>query len=220
MHSLSDSVLKLIFISSSAVYQAPNYSDQTPIANYPNSTYGGSKLISEIMIEQMANIKGFSYTIYRPFHVVSPLENFERGRSHVCTDFCHRMLVNNEDIDSLPHENGIGFMWVEDFSDIIVSNLKNIQTDNQIINVGTTEEHSIKELAIEIKQQAHFHNLIGSNTEDIALTPFPLQQDGRFDKLQLIYPTFQSTRFTDCVTKFIKFKYLKGNKNDIEISSC
>jgi nucleoside-diphosphate-sugar epimerase len=213
LHAIPVNLDKLIFISSSAVYQAPNYSDQIPIANYPNSTYGGSKLISEIMIEKIATIKGFLYTIYRPFHVVSPLENFERGRSHVCTDFCHRIFVNNEDLDinSLPHENGIGFMWVEDFSDIIVSNLKNSETDNQIINVGTTEEHSIKKLAIEIEKIAHSYDLNVAKSPDIFLKPFSLQLDGRFNKLQSIYPSFRSTRFKECVSKFIKFKYLKGN---------
>lgn len=215
LHNLSDTVEKFVFISSSAVYGNGSTSDTTQISSMPSSTYGDAKLMGEVLVKACAKLKKFSYTIYRPFHVVSPLEEFNRGSSHVCTDFCHRMIANKEviDIESLSDENTIGFFWVEDFAKLVVANLNKAAANNESFNIGTPEEHSIAELALEIKTQACDFALIDKCSQNIKLKPISSTAPNKFEKLKMLNPEFQPTSFKNCVNKFLTMKYLE-KKNE------
>ena len=212
LNSISTPLKKLIFISSSAVYQNDLQNDDVPINKYPDSSYGTSKLLSEQLVEQYSKFKDFKFTIYRPFHIVSPEENFEWGKSHVCTDFCHKIISKGEliDIDTLDNIRKIGFMCVIDFAKIVVENLPNINTDNEIINIGTHERHSLKELAIEIINDAIEFKLVNrvpiTNMEKSSDSKF----DQRFKKLDTLCKNIDNTSFSDCIKYFIKYKYLKS----------
>ena len=208
--SMSPDVKKVIYFSSSGVYQ-----DASPIESStlecPRASYNISKLLSEKIIEQFSGIKGFYYTIYRPFHIVSPAEYFEKGRSHVCTDMCCRIIERKEAIDfkKLDDSKKIGFTWVEDIADAIITNIENEKTDNEIFNIGTPEKHTVRDLVCEILLNALKYKLIDAKFKFL---PQSTVGDTRLDRcFAKIFDTCgwrAETSFSECIKKFIEYKYL------------
>lgn len=207
--AVTDTVKKVVFVSSSAVYQSHLPFEDTVIDEQQDSSYGASKRLGEKLVQQFSRFKGFDYTIYRPFHVVSPAEPFERGRSHVCTDMCYRMIDKGEriDLNNLPNDSGIGFFWVEDMAKIMVEGITDPATSNEIFNIGTNDLHSVRELANEIIKVAHDYQLIDRAPEIIKreVTPKP----NVYGKLTATCGSFELTPFSDCVNKFIRMRYIQ-----------
>jgi len=208
--SISPEVEKFIYLSSSGVYQ-----DATPLESTaltcPSSSYCVSKILGEKLVEQFSVIKGFPYTIYRPFHIVSPAELFERGRSHVCTDMCHRIIELKETIDynGLDDSRKIGFTWVEDVADAIIDNIEDKKTDNEIFNIGTSEKHTVKHLVYEILSEATKSGLVDDQLKSLS-RPAASETglDPCFSKIFQICGWHARTRLPECVKKFVESKYL------------
>ncbi|MCX5828111.1 MAG: NAD(P)-dependent oxidoreductase [Deltaproteobacteria bacterium] len=208
--SISPEVKKFIYLSSAGVYQ-----DTAPIESTaltcPSSSYCISKLLGEKLVEQFSVIKGLPYTIYRPFHIVSPTEYFEQGRSHVCTDMCYRIIERKETIDynDLDDSKKIGFTWVEDIADAIIDNIENKKTDNEIFNIGTSEKHTVKDLVYEILSEATKSGLVDAQFKSLA-RPAAAETglDPCFSKIFQIYGGHAQTEFSECVKKYIECKYL------------
>jgi len=214
LYAVPPTVKNVIFFSSSAVYSDDNYDDRVPLRMFPSSTYGASKLFSEELLVKTAQIKDFTYTIYRPFHVVSPAEIYQPGRSHVCTDFCYKIISkdNTFQFEALGDTNGIGFTWVEDVADTVVRNIENAKAHNQIFNIGTEEEYSIRALALEISEVAYEKKLIDTPTPKLECVTINHQTDGRFNKLNGLNSDALKTNFKTLIQKFISEKYLKEYK--------
>ena len=211
--NITDTVEQIIFISSSAVYK-DNFSDMDELIYTPESTYGRSKYLSEIMLRDWTNDTKKRYTIYRPFHVVSPREKFQKGRSHVCTDFAYRIIDMKENIEPLemPEDIMIGFMWARDFANIIISNIENQKTFNEIFNIGTNEEHTLQELAQEIIIQAIELELINTSYKPLLLIPPSATENTRFKKMDEILDVNGITDFKALIKQFLIEKYLKHER--------
>jgi UDP-glucose 4-epimerase len=211
--SISPEVKKLIYLSSSGVYHDTDPTESAALS-CPSSSYCVSKLLGEKLVQHFSQLKGFLYTIYRPFHIVSPTEFFEKGRSHVCTDMCHRIIELKEKIDhnSLDDSRKIGFTWVEDIAEAIVDNIENKKTENEIFNIGTSERHTVKDLVYEILSEAIKYGLVDlANAPSESLAP-PVAVDRTLDPC--FSKIFQNcgwqaqTGFPDTVKKFIECRYL------------
>ncbi len=146
---LTKSVTNFIYLSSSAVYGDEMFVETQKIKKLPNSTYGKSKLINEILLSNKAEIDNFATTIYRPFHVVSPAEKYNSGKSHITTDFAHRYIDLDSDFDwkSLRDDIFIPFYWVDDICKIIVENIFNQNFFGKTFNIGSSNSYSVKDLA-------------------------------------------------------------------------
>jgi len=209
--SISPEVKKFIYLSSAGVYQDGAPLESTALT-CPSSSYCVSKLLGEKLVEQFSVIKGFPYTIYRPFHIVSPTELFSRGRSHVCTDMCYRIIECKETIDygNLDDSRKIGFTWVEDVADAIIDNIENKKTDNEIFNIGTSEKHTVKDLVYEILSEATKHRLVNVQSKSL-VRPVADDTGGLdpcFSKISESCGWHAQTLFPECVKKFIECKYL------------
>jgi len=210
LFAMSSNVKKLVFFSTSGIYEDVDPMESSSI-DYPQSSYGVSKLLGEKLVRQFSDNKNFFYTIYRPFHIVSSAENYKKGQSHVCTDMCYRIIECHENIniDELNHDRKIGFTWVEDLVDAIIENLDNDKTNNEIFNIGTSEKHSVKDLVNEILEHANNYKL---NSTD--LNPFMDSHvsndtlDPRFRKIKDVCGWQAKTTFSDCIKNFISNKYL------------
>lgn len=208
--SMSPDVKKIIYFSSSGVYQDTSPIESSTLA-CPRASYSISKLLGEKLIEQFSGIKGFYYTIYRPFHIVSPAEYFDKGRSHVCTDMCYRIIERKETIDfkELNNSKKIGFAWVEDIADAIITNIENEKTDNEIFNIGASETHTVRDLVCEILLNALKYKLVDDKFKPLlhpAATDTELDQC--FSKIFRICGWRAQTSFSECIKKFVDYKYL------------
>ena len=210
LFSAKPKLKKIVFISSSGVYGDGDFNESINIP-FPKSSYGISKLLGEKLIIQFSKIKKFDFTIYRPFHLVSPEEVFRINSSHVCTDMCYKIFECNEVIsmDKLSEDRHIGFTWVEDFVDAIIDNLDNFKTNNQIFNIGTSELHSVRDLVNEILVFADENDLNFNNQNTFFKSqPIIYELDSRFKKIKECCDWERKTNFSNCIAKYITHKYL------------
>ncbi len=149
-------VRQLILASSSEVYQTPPSvpTDETvplsvPDPLNPRYSYGGGKILSELMALNYG-IKRFDrVVVFRPHNVYGP----DMGWEHVVTQFAVRMAALKDDPrDPVPFPiQGTGretraFVYIDDFTDGLMTVVEKGQHRN-IYNIGSTEEVTIEDLA-------------------------------------------------------------------------
>lgn len=156
---IRENVKELVLASSSEVYQSPPKvpTDETaplivPDPLNPRYSYGGGKIICELLAINYGR-KYFDRTmIFRPHNVYGP----DMGWEHVIPQFILRMkeLSRNKGKEINFPIQGTGketraFVFIDDFIDglmIVLKKGKNLET----YHIGTMEEKSIGNVAIEI----------------------------------------------------------------------
>jgi UDP-glucose 4-epimerase len=148
----------IVYMSSSMVYDSciqdinvPLIETMTDSCPLPNTDYGLSKLVCERMVEAFRQQHGISYTVWRPFNIVSPHEQSmtEIGYSHVLPDFVNHIVIKK--LNPLPiignGEQIRCFTWIDDVADII-ANCSFLPTSrNQIFNVCNVEPITMRTVA-------------------------------------------------------------------------
>lgn len=167
----SEQVGRLVLASSSEVYQQPpciptpeNVPLVVPDVFNERYSYGGGKLICELMAVNWGRTGFERVTIFRPHNIYGP----DMGWEHVIPQFCVRLLdlMAASPKGRLPFElKGDGaqtraFCHVEDFTDGLMCLLARGQHLG-IYNIGNAEEVSIAELALRIGE--YFHREIEIN---------------------------------------------------------
>lgn len=113
----------------------------------PDSTYGWTKIMGEMLIQQYFkefNVPGMSI---RLFNTYGPYENFETSNAHVIP----ALLIKAYKYPEVPFEVlGDGsqiraFLYVENAVDAILKALVKVQ-NGSIINIGDTTPYTIKEV--------------------------------------------------------------------------
>ena len=94
-------VEKFVFLSSALVYEHSSDSllteEPTNHLPAPTSSYGVAKYLGEQAVLKAHLEHGTTYTIWRPFNVVSPLEPTDGEGRHVFVDFFRRIFVEQVD---------------------------------------------------------------------------------------------------------------------------
>lgn len=208
LNVIPETLSNFVYLSSSAVYPSDHCDDSKPIKSLPKSTYGKSKLINELSLLNKSEMMAFATTIYRPFHVVSPYENYNPGRSHITTDFVYRYIESkvNFDWDSLPNDVFIPFYWVDDLCKIVISNMFNKDFAGKIFNIGASTSSSILHLAFCIATVANKFNL-SSHKLPMLEKNLCSVENNMISKLDDYLLTEEKKDIADIVENFIKIKY-------------
>ena len=208
LSSLNKSVCNFIFLSSSAVYSQDSFNDSEVTKLLPKSTYGQSKLINEILLLNKAKQNNMSVCIYRPFHIVSPYENYWPGRSHITTDFVHRYIDLNIDFswDTLARDVFIPFYWVDDLCTVIADNIFNESFVGKIFNIGASKSYSVLDLAICVANIASKYGLSSKELPIIKEGFIPVLI-GLESELIGIVGSIKERSLLEIVDKFICHKY-------------
>jgi nucleoside-diphosphate-sugar epimerase len=155
-HNVRDFVLA----SSSEVYQTPPDvpTDETaplivPDPLNPRYSYGGGKIISELMTVNYGRKHFDRAVIFRPHNVYGP----DMGWEHVIPQFALRMkaLLDESDAETVPFpiqgsgEETRAFVYIDDFTDGLMRVVEDGEHLN-IYHIGTTDEVSIRGLAAEV----------------------------------------------------------------------
>ena len=158
--SLASSPRKYIIASSSEVYHKPSKipteeSERAliPDVTNPRYSYGGGKLISELMTINYFKDSKIQDCIFRPHNVFGPNMGFE----HVIPDIMKKIFhetnkFKQKEIDLIIQGDGTdtrAFCYVEDAIDQIMT-IYNNGVKSNIYHVGMNNERSIKELIIDI----------------------------------------------------------------------
>jgi len=149
-------VSELVLASSSEVYQTPPTipTDESvplsiPDPLNPRYSYGGGKIISELLAINYGRTNFERVTIFRPHNVYGP----DMGREHVIPQFLMRMkelCKKPDDPIRFPiqgtGEESRSFVFIDDFTDGLMTVLEQGEHLG-IYNIGTMEEIQIERLA-------------------------------------------------------------------------
>jgi len=157
---IKEGVKELILASSSEVYQTPpeiptgeDVPLSVPDPLNPRNSYGGGKIISELMAINYGRKYFNRVIIFRPHNVYGP----DMGREHVIPQFVLRMKElckdNKKKQIQFPiqgtGEETRSFIFIDDFIDGLISVIEK-GVHLEIYNIGTMEEITIKQVAIEV----------------------------------------------------------------------
>ena len=160
---ISNKIEDLILASSSEVYQSPKEvptSENVPLIVpdllNPRYSYGGGKLISELLAINYGRSHFERVVIFRPHNVFGP----DMGWEHVIPEFLLKM-------DELERSNSEGgpidfkiqgtgnetraFIFIDDFTDGLMRVINKGEHLN-VYHIGTSNEIKLSELAIEISK--------------------------------------------------------------------
>lgn len=209
-----NNIKHFVYVSSSGVYDNISKSTETSNINM-DSSYRLSKFFSEKLVELKSIESGFTHTIWRPFHIVSPYETYNEGSSHICTNISHKIADQYIDIESFSQHKLIPLTWVGDVSDCIVSHMKDSRSFGQIFNIGNNEA-SLWNIACEIIKLSIDFNLISEKSkeaydESIYKTPFAESSYSynKFNKIKKVLGWWPKLSPQETILKFMKVKYIK-----------
>jgi len=145
----AERVERLVFASSSEVYGVPESfpTPETapmcvPDARNPRWSYGGSKLIGELVVVNWARERGFDYTVLRYHNVYGPA----MGWDHVIPQFIRRLELGEDFTVQGDGEQRRAFCFVEDAVNGTIAACGDGGA-NEILNLGNPdEEHSVNDL--------------------------------------------------------------------------
>lgn len=157
---VNENVRELLLASSSEVYQTPSFipTDETvsmsiPDLLNPRYSYGGGKIISELMTINYGRKYFDRAIIFRPHNVYGP----DMGWEHVIPQLVLRMKEickkTNDKTINFPIQ-GTGketraFVFIDDFIDGLMLVIKK-GAHLGIYNIGTQDEISIEKVAVEV----------------------------------------------------------------------
>jgi len=214
----SKSVKKFVYFSSSMVYESsekvPFTEELTGQIPPPKSSYGLTKYFGEKAVKFFNQQYGTTYTIWRPFNVVSPLESHDRESGHVFVDFYRKIFV-----DKTPKIEIYGsgqqvrcFTWVEDVVSAIADSLTDKKTDNQVFNIGSNESKTMIELEEILIKIGKEKNILPFDYNPEIITgskSFIVDVQLRIPstkKIKKVLGWECKTNFKTCFEKFIEYK--------------
>ena len=200
LNTIAKSSKHIIYFSSSTVYGAHTGYKETLLDEMPDSSYGVSKLLSEHLLVDFCIKNTKPYTIFRPFHITSPFEKYNPGRSHVVTDFINklsnRIELNRDGFDTI----WIPFTWAFDIGLVLTNCIGNTDAYDQVFNLGSSYSYSLAQL-----ERIIVNTMFGKDynqKENFDLTPRNVEY---FEKLNGILGGYSFTKLPEMVSKFILY---------------
>lgn len=149
-------IRRFIYISSSMVYETLTkdgvHETDTESAIIPYTDYGLSKIVGERLCEAYQKQYGLTFTIWRPFNIITPYElsgSDPQGTSHVFADFIQNIVVEKKNpLPIIGDGNQVRcFTWIHDVAEAIANYSFMESTENEIFNLGRREPITMRELA-------------------------------------------------------------------------
>ena len=152
-------ITELYLASSSEVYQTPNKIPTSenevlkiPDVLNPRYSYGGGKILTELMGINYGRNFFKKLIIFRPHNVYGP----NMGNEHVIPEFINRIKKNKKNYLQI---EGTGkeirsFIYIDDFIDAFMLLIKKGKHLN-IYNIGTKEKTNIRQLAFMISKNLY-----------------------------------------------------------------
>jgi UDP-glucose 4-epimerase len=137
-------ITKLIFSSSMASYG--DYSGEIPeeTLQKPISNYGITKVCGELFVRTL-ELYGIKHTILRLFNVYGPGQDLQNMKQGMVSIFMAQSLLQNEIVTTGSLERYRDLVYVTDVVSALLLALEP-STDGEILNVGTGEKTTVREL--------------------------------------------------------------------------
>lgn len=158
--------IKVINLGSSCIYplNAPNPISESSLMSGKleptNSPYAMAKLTAIEIGDALSRQYGHKITNLMPTNLYGPNDNFSSVNSHVIPGLIYRMAIAKNNGDNSFEVWGTGmpkreFLHVEDLAGAIMFILQN-RINDSLINIGSSKEVTILELAQIIKETVNF----------------------------------------------------------------
>jgi UDP-glucose 4-epimerase len=140
-------VKRFLYASSAAVYGDASegaVSENAPV--FPLTPYAIDKLVGEYYLEHYRRAQGVEYTAFRFFNVYGPRQNPASPYSGVISIFAANCIAEKPVKifgDGLQTRD---FVYVKDVVRILVSNITNQAMFGKVMNIGTGESTSLKDI--------------------------------------------------------------------------
>ena len=190
---------KLLFLGSSCIYpklcQQPIKEEYllTGTLESTNDAYAIAKISGIKMCQSYNEQYGTNFISVMPTNLYGYNDNYDLNNSHVLPAMIrkfHEAKINNSDKveiwgDGLPMRE---FLFVDDLSDACLFLMENYNS-SEIVNIGTGEDITIKDLSYLVKEVIGFEGSIYFNTEMPNGTPRKLLDVSKLEKLGWKYKT-------------------------------
>ncbi len=150
--SVNHNIKCFVFTSSIAVYGTntlPLIETQNP---HPEDPYGIAKYAVEMDLQNAKNMFGLDSVIFRPHNVYGENQNIGDKYRNVVGIFMNQILKNQPLSIFGDGEQSRAFSYIDDVAPYIANSVNNKNAYNQIINIGGSTTHTVKELAIEVNK--------------------------------------------------------------------
>ena len=147
----SKTVTRFIHISTSEVYGTAQHvpmDENHPTA--PHSTYAVSKLAGDRVAFTLHKENGFPVVIIRPFNSYGP----QYTQPYIIPEIMNQLLIGNKELMLGNIDATRDFTYVSDTANAIIRSLDSKKAIGEIINVGSGNEISIRDLAFKISKVA------------------------------------------------------------------
>ena len=147
----SKTVTRFIHISTSEVYGTAQHvpmDENHPTA--PHSTYAVSKLAGDRVAFTLHKENGFPVVIIRPFNSYGP----QYTQPYIIPEIMNQLLIGNKELMLGNIDATRDFTYVSDTANAIIRSLDSKKAVGEIINVGSGNEISIRDLAFKISKVA------------------------------------------------------------------
>ena len=191
--SLRTEVNKLLFLGSSCIY--PKFANQ-PISESEllsenleptNDAYAIAKIAGIKMCQSFADQFGMNAISVMPTNLYGPNDNYDLKHSHVLPalikKFHHAKINNLSTVEVWGSGNPKReFLHVDDLADACIFLMKEYHS-SEIINVGTGQDLSIKNLALLISEVVGYNGEIFYNADKLEGTPRKLLDVSKLNSL-------------------------------------
>lgn len=193
-------VKKLLFLGSSCIY--PKMSTQPIKEEYllsgylepTNDAYAVAKIAGITMCQSFNKQYGTNFISVMPTNLYGPNDNYDLNNSHVLPAMIRKFHEAKLEGKDKVEIWGTGtpmreFLYVDDLADACVY-LMNNYNESDIVNIGTGQDITIKDLALTIKEVVGFRGDIYFNTEMPDGTPRKLLDVSKLKELGWEYKTY------------------------------
>jgi len=144
--ALKNNVKKVIYAESSAVYEGSKVlpSKESDIA--PESIYAISKITTNLIAKDYFKTKGLITTGLRYFNVYGPRQDYRRTIPPVFSAFIINLLNNKRPTIFGDGSKKRDFIYVDDVNRFHLMCIENADTNNDIFNIGSGKNYSIKSI--------------------------------------------------------------------------
>jgi GDP-L-fucose synthase len=197
--SFDNDVTKLLFLGSSCIY--PKFCEQPIKEEYlltgplepTNDAYAIAKITGIKMCQDFNKQYGTNFISVMPTNLYGPNDNFDLQTSHVLPAIIRKFHDAKVEKSDRVEIWGTGtprreFLYVDDLADACIHLMDNYN-ESDIINIGTGEDITIKDLSYMIKDILGFEGEIYFNTDMPDGTPRKLLDVSKLESLGWKYKT-------------------------------
>ena len=165
--ALKKNVKKVIYAESSAVYEGSKNLPSKESDVSPNSVYAKSKMATNRIANKYSQSKGLVTTGLRYFNVYGPKQDYRRTIPPVFSAFIINLLKGKEPTIFGDGSKKRDFIYVDDVNDFHLMCIENNDTNNEVFNIGSGKNYSIKYIYEEIKKilQSDINPIFGKNLD-------------------------------------------------------